>query len=310
MYHLPAVRVDLAVDRASVEDLLAAAPACVAPAARGAIRTAIAALVDVGVAAEQARRFKVDVQFALGGAGARFSLNDKGEEAAWRKRVWEASRRIRVPAAAIDGFFDLSPPGAVQTTIALKWGPRGGRPLVSLYFEELLRSAAGPGLVDRVLAPFSRRAPPPAGGVPAAVCLDFHDGRVVAGKDYWSYAERPGAPMRLPGALRRFLDLFPFHPVHGSRSFMLARRFTSRGLAGHKLLWRSEAQDAATAAAARATVDRVRARLRVPDSAPGRALDALIAGWRHESFLYPDLVALNTDAAGRPEGLLVYLSIK
>lgn len=266
-----------------------------------------AALVDVSVASTALTRFKLDVSFATHAEGARFSLNDKGEAAAFRERLRHQQAALGLPSADLERFFALSPPGEVQTTVGLKWGAEGGTPArVSLYFEELTRSPRGPELMRAVIEAFGGRLAPPAAPTPAAVCVDWRDGAPCALKDYGMAVERSDAPaVTLPPALEAFRRAFPLDPDRGTRRYLVARRFDGDGqLTGHKLLWQSEAHTEAAAQRAWAHVDRL-----VPESPP--ALSRLRSTWKNgELFLYPDLVCLDVDATGSRQGIIVYVSVK
>lgn len=72
----------------------------------------IAELVNFDVARRWARRFKVDVSFALGAARrARFSINDKGEPVELRARLRARSSELGIHAALLERLFAISPPG-------------------------------------------------------------------------------------------------------------------------------------------------------------------------------------------------------
>lgn len=263
-----------------------------------------AALVDMPAAVPVLRRFKLDVSFATHVAGARFSLNDKGEAAPFRERLRRHAPALGLPSADLEHFFALSPPGEVQTTLGVKWGEDGGRPArVSLYFEELTRSPRGAALMDAVTEAFgTSRAAAPPGLTPAAICVDWQGGTPCALKDYWLAVERTDEPLvALPPVLEAFRRAFPLDEARGTRRYLLARRFGVDGeLVGKKLLWQSEAHTSAAAC---------RAWGLVPALPP--ALSRLASAWRDdELFLYPDLVSLDVDAAGERQGLIVYVSVK
>jgi hypothetical protein len=273
------------------------------------------ALVDLPVASAHARRFKLDVSFALDGhAHARFSVNDKGEPGPFRERLYTRLPALGVPPALLADFFALSPPGQVQTTVSVKWHASKWR--IGLYYEELLLHPDGPALIDRAFERFldqTSEAPPP-NSQPVALCIDVTEGVVTGAKDYHMVTERPGEPtIALPPGLGEVRDGLPWHPINDTRRYLLARRYGPDGPAGAKLLWMTESWDAGTAAAAWEVVDGLRSRFGFPEASPSRALDALRAGWPfsgEEAFLFPDLVGLNVGPEGRPEALLVYVSVR
>lgn len=239
--------------------------------------------VDLAVAEREARRFKLDVSFALGPSpSARLSINDKGEPAAFRARL---------PAHP---FFALSPPGEVQTTVGLKPGR------FTYYYEELAGHPRAAALHAGVfaLAGVDARWE----GTPNAVAIDVDAaGRVLAAKDYTLVIEGPDDPTELPE--------LPIHPVNRTRRTMRARRFAPGGrLLGTKTLWVSEVHRPEHVAPAWALVDRLVAQLAVDDT-PLRRLRAAWR-WAPDTFLYPDLVSVNRDAAGDPEALIVYVSAR
>ena len=187
------------VPEQAIRDLLASVSACGTQRLVGDPL----AFVDVPVAAREARKFKLDVSFCLaldGRPRARFSVNDTGEAEAFRERL-HALADLGLRRELLDDFLALSSPGAVQTTLALKWGPAGGRPeRISLYFEELMREPSGRRLVDSVFR-YGLGAVPepvPAHFEPAAVCLDHGPGGIVAGKDYWMVSDREGDQPQVP----------------------------------------------------------------------------------------------------------------
>ena len=149
----------------AVRALLDATAACI----EAPLHPAPVELLDLACAARHARRFKIDVSFALsldGRPAARFSVNDKGEPGAFRARLLDRSGVLALPRERLEAFFALSPPGFVQTTVALKWAPGGGAPdTVSLYFEELALSPGGDRLVHAVLGPALGVTPPPWPGL-------------------------------------------------------------------------------------------------------------------------------------------------
>ena len=301
----------------AVRALLDATAACI----EAPLHPAPVELLDLACAARHARRFKIDVSFALsldGRPAARFSVNDKGEPGAFRARLLDRSGVLALARERLEAFFALSPPGFVQTTVALKWAPGGGAPdTVSLYFEELALSPGGDRLVHAVLGPALGVTPPPWPGLaPVAVCLDHRGGRPVGGKDYWMVVDREDEPLQplpgLPPALRAHRARFPFEPRRRTRRFLVVRRFDRRGLVGHKLMWMGEAQEARVAEFAWRHVDALIAEHAPPPSPTAAALDRLRRTWAHggDAWLYPDLVSLDVDADGLPRRVLLYVSLK
>jgi hypothetical protein len=299
------------VPAAAIDDLLAAACACIDQPLPWR------ALVDRDAIARTARAFKLDVSFALavdGAASARFSINDKGEPERFRERLLAASELLGVPRWGLDAQLALSPPGEVQTTLGVKWGPQGGDPeRVSVYFEELYRSPRGLPIREAAFAMASVPVPDvPPGLDLVSVCLDWSGGALLAVKDYWMITERDGGPSTaLPGTLDAYRAPFRPHPVNHTRRFLVASRHAVGGRAtGAKLLWMSEVHRNETLDWAWREVDRLKADL--PPSGVARTLDDLRANWRHApgTFLYPDLVSLNVGADGATEGVLVYVSVR
>ena len=300
-------------DPSAVADLLEAAAAC----ATAPLSPGWRELVDPSVAAREAARFKVDLSFSLlgvGESGARLSVNDKGEEVAFRERLREVAPSLGLAEAQLDAMLGVSPPGVVQTTLGVKWPDAGGAPSrVTLYHEELFRAADGAALIAEVFHRFGARPPEPRSGVePGAVAVDIHREQVVGLKDYWIATEKSAAPtVALPKALEAFRRATPFARERGTRRYLVARRFDRAGdLVGHKLLWMSEAHEPAAVARAWAFVDDARRRLALPASRASRALDRLRSRWSHPASLYPDLVSLDLDRDEQPLGLTVYVSLK
>jgi hypothetical protein len=50
--------------------------------------------------------------------------------------------------------------------------------------------------------------------------------------------------------------------------------------------------------------------LSLPSSRPLEVLTALRTRWQHGCYLYPDLVSFDADAAGEPQALALYVSVK
>ncbi len=301
----------------AVSALLAATERCI----DAELSPAPHSLLDLAVTAEHARRFKIDVSFALsldGSASARFSVNDKGEPEAFRARLLEHGEALGMSEERLRAFFALAEPGFVQTTAAFKWSHEGGRPqTVSLYYEELALTPGGERLVHEVFGPALGVRPPPWEGlVPVAVCLDHQAGAPIAGKDYWMLVDREGEPLTplpgLPEALQAHRARFPFEPRRQTRRFLVVRRFDSSGLCGHKLMWVGEAQEARVAELAWDHVDALLAEHEPAPSPTLHALQQLRSGWAFDAdaWLYPDLVSLDVDVDGVPRRVLLYVSLK
>lgn len=277
-------------------------------------------LVDVRVAADQARRFKLDVSFSLALAGepkARFSINDKGEPQAFRERLLRSSGALGVDRLRIEEFFALSPPGAVQTTMAVKWGAVGGQPeRFSLYFEELCLAPEGPPLIEKVTRfALGVGAPPPWEGLdPVAVCIDIEEDRIVGVKDYWMATELADAPLvALSPRLEQFRRELPISPFQKTRRYLLARRLGPGGeRTGAKIMWMSEAQVPEAAQLAWSRVDALCRDLTLPVTRTSESLAALRRDWPSDAdcYLYPDLVSLDVGPDDTVRRLLVYVSVK
>ncbi|MFO0685367.1 MAG: hypothetical protein U0234_25135 [Sandaracinus sp.] len=276
-----------------------------------------APLVDLDEAARVARRFKLDVSFDFAPQKrARFSLNDKGEPAAFRARLRRALPAMGIDAQLLDRFLAIAAPGRVQTTVGVKWSADASAPeRVSLYFEELYRDPAHAQIRDDVFALVGLEAPPvPEGARPVSVCIDCTREGPVALKSYDVLTDTPTTRAReVPPSLEEAVASLPFHPIHGARRYMIATRRapTGRDL-GHKLLWITEVHRPSLARWAWDQVDAWRRRWGTdvhPDVA--RALDELRGDptFDDATFLYPDLVGLNTDASSEPR-LLVYVSVR
>jgi ferredoxin len=298
------------VPRAAIEDLLASIDDC---AGR---ETGAARLVDIDVAARTAGRFKLDVSFAFTSARhARFSVNDKGEPEAFRERLLGAATAFHLDPARLRTQLAIAAPGVVQTTVGVKWRAEQAIPeRVSLYFEELTRSADHPRIRSEVFGLLGVPAPPiPAGALPIAVCIDYSEDRLVAVKSYDAVADpNGGRASDVTEDLRAVRDALPFHPARGTRRYMLATRWAPGGvLTGRKLLWMTELHRASLLPWAWAEVDRVRESVaRDVDPAAGAALDRLRASWAHapDAFLFPDLVAFNV--GGGDDALIVHVSTR
>lgn len=253
-------------------------------------------LLDRDLAARVARRFKLDLSFAMGADGARFSLNDKDEVVPFRERL-----RANIGGPALESFLALSPPGAVQTTVGLK-ARDGALQRISLYYEELPTGEAGEALRRSALALAGVSASSELPSV--AVCLDLDaGGQIVAAKDYGLIEGSAGPfPEERAG--------FPAHPVTGNRRFLYARRFAPGGaMVGSKLMWMSETHRPSDVARAWAEVDRLCVEL--PPDRASRALDKLRRSWSFsEAFLHPDLLSTDRDAEGRVRAVLAYVSVR
>ncbi len=299
----------------TLDVLLDAVRAC----ATGPLRPDPEHLVDREAFAANARRFKVDVSFALlgdGSGGARFSINDKGEPEAFRARLTEQASALGLRPETLAEFFAIAAPGEVQTTLGVKWPASGGEPeRLSLYYEELCQSPRAEEIVDGMarlggLSATPRdESPLPAG----SACVDFANSVAVAFKDYRSVVEQdPAAAVQLPANLERYRRALPRDRKLGTRRYLWARRFDPGGvLRGHKILWLSEAQEPLLAERAWKLVDRLRRELHLPPSRPAEALEQLRAqSLPEDTYLYPDLVSLDTDADDTPRGLVIYVSVK
>jgi len=299
------------VPRQAIVDLFASVDGC---AGRAIDATQ---LLDVDIARHVAGAFKLDVSFDFSPSRrARFSVNDKGEPEGFRARAERVLPTLGLPRHAVRSFFDIAPPGEVQTTLAVKWGDALDAPdRISLYYEELYRAASFPRIREAVFGIVDARAPAvPAGAEPVAVCVDYRAGEPVAAKTYDMFVQHPGEPPPYaPAALARAIDELPFHPINGTRRYMIAARHRRGGeLVGHKLLWMTEIHRPALVEWAWRQFDAWRAQWGTgahPDVQ--RAFDSLRQSWSHGpvAFLHPDLVCLNFDRAGSPE-LVAYVSVR
>lgn len=168
------------------------------------------------------------------------------------------------------------------------------------------------GIREAAFALVDARPPAPLPGLlPAAVCIDYVSGTPESLKDYWMLTERPGeAAPDLGAMVDRYRARFSFHPVNRTRRFLIASRIAAGGKpAGAKLIWMSEVHRQEDVSWAWAEVDRLRAGIGGPVAL---VLDGLRDHWRHApgTFLYPDLLSLNLDAAGASQELIVYVSIR
>jgi hypothetical protein len=271
-------------------------------------------LLDMEVCVETARRFKVDVSFALrvdASASARFSVNDKGEPEAFRRRLLDHADALAIDRALLERFFAISPPGEAQTTVGVKWSDSGGAPeRVSLYYEELPHAPRAANIMRHVAALAGTPLPEPLAPARAgAICIDIQNSDIVALKDYWMVLERSDTPaIQLPPAAEQHRRAFPLDPKRGTRRYLLARRIPN---GGSKLLWMSESHEASAANRAWDLVDKIRQSMSIPTSLPAQTLDGLRAEWSHDGlFLYPDLVSLDCDADGEVAALVLYVSLK
>lgn len=277
-------------------------------------------LVDLRVAADQARRFKVEVSFALALSGeptARFSINDKGEPEAFRERLLRSSGALGVDRQRMEDFFALSPPGAVQTTVAVKWSAAGGRPeRLSLYCEELCLSPEGPPLIEKVTRfGLGVGAPPPWNGLdPIAVCVDIEGDRVVGVKDYWMATEVTDAPLvPLSPRLEQLRRELPISPSQKTRRYLLARRLGPGGeRTGAKIMWMPEAQAPEASELAWSRFDALCRDLALPVTRTSESLAALRRAWPSDAdcHLDPDLVSLDVGPDDAVRRLVVYVSVK
>ncbi|MCA9593269.1 MAG: (2Fe-2S)-binding protein [Myxococcales bacterium] len=295
------------VPRRALDALFQASDACFGGSAP------IAELVNFDVARRWARRFKVDVSFALGAARrARFSINDKGEPVELRARLRARSSELGIHAALLERLFAISPAGEVQTTLGVKWRPGDASPeRVSVYLEELGACARGEQIRADVLG-LGGATPPPLLGAPNAVALDFAAGKLHSAKCYDVLRHAVGdAPPALPAGLDALWSSLPRHR-RGTLSTMLATRLLPDGrLAGHKLLWMTEPELPGDADVAWHEVDRRIAALSAPDPAIVGALDTLRGRFPQPGvMLFPDLVAFNVSVDGDPEALIIHASVR
>ena len=165
--------------------------------------------------------------------------------------------------------------------------------------EELSMTADAPAIV-RALADWVGAPPGPA----IAVAVDLLPGQPapVSLKLYAPAVDRPGArdPRVLPGALEAYRARLPY--TRGTRRMLFATRAHTK-LIGRKLLWVPEVRHSGDVGAVWTAVDGLRMALQLPSSAPGDALDSI-----PRAICYPDLVSLDTDADGVPDGLTVYVA--
>jgi hypothetical protein len=297
------------VRREAILALLGAVDAC---AGRAVLPNA---LLDVDLMAAEARRFKIDVSFDFSpGQHARFSINDKGEVEAFRRRLRRELPAMGVDARTLDAFLGVAAPGRVQTTLACKWGAVG-LDRISLYYEELARDRDAETIRRGVFGLAGLEPPPvPEGAEPVSVCIDLAQGVPLALKSYDVFVDRPGAPTdHVPESLREAVTSLPLHPVNGVRRYMVATRRDARGVdLGSKLLWVPEVHRPSLATWAWSYVDRWRETWgRGADDATTTALEALRRdpAFGDDAFLVPDLIGLNVAGRGTPE-LLVYVSVR
>jgi hypothetical protein len=266
--------------------------------------------IDLSVAAREARRFKVDVSFAIGHGAVRMSVNDKGEAAALRTRV-----RAAVPGAWPERFFGLLPAGGAQATLGLK-ASDGEVDRYSLYYEEFPDQAVAARTHRALFEALGIERGPPADL--AGVCLDLDgSGTPIAVKDYAVRGDGPGFPIAVPP-----------HPRMGTTRFLHAER-TGAGAAeragagappgdcagitgaplGTKTIWVTESRTREDAARNWAVVDGLASTFG-PDAASD-ALRTLRQGWRDpDAFLHADLVSADRDAASALRALVVYVSVR
>jgi len=248
----------------------------------------------------------VDGSFAMRGDGldvARFSVNDRGAPGPFRAAVRDLAGRWGFPAPdVLDAFFAAAPPGRVQTTIGVK--ARGLPERVSLYFEELSMAPDGGRTIAVAVAALAGVDPP--AGRPLAVAVDVGPAGVLALKSYRPAVDRPdrpGAPP-LPGSLEAFRRRLPFR--RGERRLLVAERVGPAGRAGRKLIWVPEVRHSGDARRCWAAAASLRRALRLPLTRSSRALDGLAT----DAAMYPDLVSLDADGDGVPQGLTVYVAVR
>jgi hypothetical protein len=196
--------------------------------------------------------------------------------------------------------------GSVQTTIGLKWTAPGTPSRLTLYFEELSMVPDRGLAIARELADQVGVAPPSE--PPSAAAVDYRRGEIIALKLYHAAVDRPNRPgaAPLPGSIEAFRRRLPFHVDRRTRRLLIAQRFDPEGgLVGRKLLWVPEVRHGGDPPAVWDVVASLISALQLPESPPCAALRSLQA----DPAMYPDLVSLDTDAAGTPEGLTVYVAV-
>lgn len=260
--------------------------------------------------AQHARAFKLDVSVGLQpGAVPRFSVNDTGEPADFRRRLLNAGPHLGLESDWLNGFLALSSPGDGQTTASVKWERDGLR--VGLYFEELHTHSDPSGCREKVCQYLGIECPPVGVGLLGAVCVDFMAGRPIGFKEYRMVDLNDD--LSLPVGLAAFARKIPRHPGNGQRRALLASRWDAVGQrTGHKLLWMTEATRPAFAARAWEEAFNLFRETGLPAGDNLEVVRRLVHLWPsgERCFVYPDLVSLNVDEAGRPEKVLLYVSLK
>lgn len=250
----------------------------------------------------------LDISLAVRGDGhdvCRFSVNDRGAPHAFRDAVRSVASRWGSPSTdLLDRFFAIAAPGLVQTTVGVK--AVTGRPTrISLYYEELSMAPDQGRRITEQLAGLAG-VPTPEGQPPLAAAIDVQVGSPLSFKWYLSVIDRPrqaGSPP-LPGSLEAFRSRLPFR--RGRRTLLVARRSAAEGPVGRKLLWVPEVRQSGDVSATWTTVLALTEALKLPAS---RSAGALLRASQDDAF-YPDLVSLDTDDAGVPSGLTVYVAVR
>ena len=263
-------------------------------------------LFSPALCAPHMRDYKLDVSVSLSASPSpRASVNDTGEPAQFRERLRAHHDQLGLPLSQLQAFLDLCPPGVVQTTLALKWE---SPTRTTLYLEELVRHPNPEDLRDALFGLYGL-APPQVAPLPLmALAVDFRAGQPIALKDYRHVdlvAQPALAPVLAP--------LFRIHPRTGQVRALLAQRWDIGGQAlGDKLLWVTEANTPALAAATWRHVAGMVEKLGYRDSAGWGRVRSLVEGWPFgpDVIPYPDLVSVNRDANGDVEDFLLYISLK
>lgn len=270
-------------------------------------------LIPLAPVARHARRFKLDVSVDLSPGGLpRASINDTGEPEAFRERLRRTGAIHAISTERLDAWFALCRPGDCQATLSLKWGSSGARPRrTGLYYEELFRHPSGRRLWADAFRWAGCPLPEPLPGIDGAVCVDLDGDRIVGIKDYW--IEEGSLPGFAPESLKEFLAAVPAHPRTGERRFLFARRFDPDGeLTGFKLLWMTEAGRPEYATLAWRAMSELQKRFAGGATPNYTRMRRWVEAWPYsdDCIPYPDLISLNTNAAGEPQGLIAYVSVK